>query len=69
MCEDVSVYINHLRAKKVNNPGSKMMLESRVVMSSVGDDVYGTGDAITLIPQMRKNGHRRPQVWIRHGQC
>lgn len=54
MCEDVSVYINHLRAKKVNNPGSKMMLESRVVMSSVGDDVYGTGDAITLIPQMRK---------------
>lgn len=48
MIEQVRVYVNHINALRVLCPTGKSLLEQRVVMSSVANDVFGTSDHIMI---------------------
>lgn len=48
MCDAVQLYVGHIRVICKKN-GVNPMLEERVVMSSVGSDVFGTSDCIIVI--------------------
>lgn len=44
MANAVQIYVNHIRALRVQNPDGKSMIEQRLCMSSVSPDVFGTSD-------------------------
>ena len=48
MCDAVQLYVGHIRAICVQH-GVNPMLEKRVTMTSVGNDVFGTSDCIIII--------------------
>lgn len=54
MAAYVNVYVGEIRKILAENPDAVLMVEKRVVMSSVGNDVFGTGDCIIYIPSKRK---------------
>lgn len=48
MADAVQVYVNHIRALRLQNPDGKSMLEERLCMSSVSPDVFGTSDHVLI---------------------
>ncbi|AUR86191.1 protein of unknown function DUF2800 [Vibrio phage 1.083.O._10N.286.52.B9] len=54
MADYINVYVGEIRRILSENPDAVLMVEKRVVMSSVGDDVFGTGDCIIYVPSKRK---------------
>ena len=54
MATYLNVYVGEVRKIIAENPDAILMVEKKVVMSSVGSDVFGTGDCIIYIPSKRK---------------
>lgn len=53
MVEQVSIYVNHINALRVMNPNAKSLLEQRVVLSSIRNDVFGTTDHTMIALESR----------------
>lgn len=54
MADYVNVYVGEIRKILAENPDAVLMVEKRVTMTSVANDVFGTGDCIIYIPSKRK---------------
>ncbi|AUR84415.1 protein of unknown function DUF2800 [Vibrio phage 1.055.O._10N.286.55.E9] len=54
MAEYVNVYVGEIRKILAENPDAILMVEKRVTMLSVANDVFGTGDCIIYVPSKRK---------------
>lgn len=54
MVDDVQLYISEVRRIVAENIGAVLVIEPRVVMSSVSPDVFGFVDALIYIPHKRK---------------
>ena len=54
MATYLNVYVGEVRKIIAENPDAIVMIEKKVVMSSVGNDVFGTGDCTIYIPSKRR---------------
>ena len=48
MAEHITVYTNHIRALRVQNPNAKSLIEAQLFMSSVAPDVFGWADHVMI---------------------
>ncbi|AWY02831.1 hypothetical protein [Alteromonas phage JH01] len=48
MAENITVYTNHIRSLRLQNPNAKSLIEAQLFMSSVAHDVWGWADHIMI---------------------
>lgn len=53
MADDVQIYLSEIRRIKAENPDAVVLVEPKVTMHSVSDEVYGYVDCMIFVPSKR----------------